>query len=296
MTTVAVAGAGRMGAAIARTLARRGCSLIVYNRTQERAAAAALQVGGRVATTPAEAARLADVSLCVVTDAAAVDELFDGPDGLLEGARSGSVLVNMSTVAPSAILNYADRARARDIGLLDAPVSGSVALADAGQLTIMAGGDSGDLERAKPVLELLAKVVHHVGPLGTGAAMKLAVNTLIFGLNSAIAEGLVLAEAAGIDRTLAYDVLASSAAGAPFVQYKRAAFVDPDETPPAFSLDLAAKDLELILGLARTCGVSMPQTEMNLDVVNEARKDGRGDLDFATVAGALRRRRETLVA
>ena len=87
------------------------------------------------------------------------------------------------------------------------------------------------------------KTIFHVGPLGTGAAMKLAVNTVIFGLNEALAEGLVLAEAAGIDRALAYDVIAASAAGAPFVGYKRAAFVDPDATPVAFALDLAAKDL-----------------------------------------------------
>jgi 3-hydroxyisobutyrate dehydrogenase-like beta-hydroxyacid dehydrogenase len=105
---------------------------------------------------------------------------------------------------------------------------------------------------------------------------------------------LVLAETAGIDRALAYDVLASSAGGAPFVQYKRAAFVDPDHIPPAFSLDLAAKDLELILEMAGSCGVSMPQTEINLDLVNEARNNGRGALDFATVAGALRRRRQSL--
>jgi 3-hydroxyisobutyrate dehydrogenase-like beta-hydroxyacid dehydrogenase len=294
MITVAVLGAGRMGAAMARTLARTGCSLVVYNRTSERASALSREVGARIAATPAEAASLADVSLCSVTDAAAVDELFGATDGVLAGARSGSVLVDMSTVAPSTIRSYRERAEARGIGLLDAPVSGSVALADAGQLTIMVGGDANDLERAMPALEPLAKAIHHVGPLGSGAAMKLAVNTLIFGLNTALAEGLVLAEAAGIDRARAYDVLASSAAGAPFVQYKRAAFVDPDETPPAFSLDLAAKDLDLILALAGSCGVPMPQTEINLDLVNEARENGRGALDFATVAEALRRRRHTL--
>ena len=130
----------------------------------------------------------------------------------------------------------------------------------------MAGGDAVDLERARPVLDRLAKRVFHMGELGSGAAMKLAVNTLIYGLNGAIAEGLVLAERNGIDRALAYDVLAASAAGAPFVAYKRAAFVDPDRTPVAFSLGLAEKDLRLIGELADASGTSMPQAEINLQV------------------------------
>ena len=118
----------------------------------------------------------------------------------------------------------------------------------------MVGGEADDLDRARPVLERLARRVFHLGPLGTGAAMKLAVNTLIFGLNECVAEGLVLAERNGIDRALAYDVLAASAAGAPFVGYKRAAFVEPDTTPVAFSLALAAKDLRLIARLGRGLG------------------------------------------
>ena len=119
----------------------------------------------------------------------------------------------------------------------------------------MAGGAAADLDRARPVLDALATTVFHLGPLGSGAAMKLAVNTVIFGLNQAVAEALVLAEAAGIDRAAAYDVLAASAAGAPFVGYKRAAFLEPDATPVAFALDLAAKDLRLIADLARDVGV-----------------------------------------
>jgi 3-hydroxyisobutyrate dehydrogenase-like beta-hydroxyacid dehydrogenase len=276
---------------MARTLARAGRSLVLYNRTLERAAVLAEELGAGVARTPAEAAALADVCLTMVADDAAVMAVFAGPDGLFVGARPGSVLVDMSTSTPSTILALAGRARAIGAGILDAPVSGSVSTVDAGQLTIMVGGDAGDLERARPALEPLAKAIFHLGPLGAGAVMKLAVNTLIFGLNAAVAEGLVLAEAAGIDRSLAYDVLASSAAGAPLVAYKRAAFLDPEGTPTAFALDLAEKDLRLITGLAAREGVPMPQAQTNLEVIRAASAGGRGGRDFSAVVDHLRAQR-----
>ena len=127
--------------------------------------------------------------------------------------------------------------------------------------------------------------IFHLGPLGTGAAMKLAVNTLIFGLNEAVAEGLVLAERAGIDRAAAYQVLAASAAGAPFVGYKRAAFVDPEGTPVAFSLDLAEKDLRLITGLAASLGLSCRRPRQPRDGPQRRRRGGRGGADFSTRRG-----------
>jgi 3-hydroxyisobutyrate dehydrogenase-like beta-hydroxyacid dehydrogenase len=138
------------------------------------------------------------------------------------------------------------------------------------------------------MLEAMAGTVFHLGPLGTGAAMKLAVNTLIFGLNQAVAEGLSLAEAAGIDGPIAYDVLTASAAGAPLVAYKRAAFLEPETTPVAFSLDLAAKDLRLIAALAEAVGVDMPQARTNLHAIETAAAEGGGDRDFSAVASATR--------
>jgi 3-hydroxyisobutyrate dehydrogenase-like beta-hydroxyacid dehydrogenase len=166
-----------------------------------------------------------------------------------------------------------------------------VTLAESGQLTLMVGGTAEDLSRARPALEPLAKTIVHVGPLGSGAAMKLAVNTVIFGLNAAVAEGLVLAEAAGVDRELAYDVIAASAAGAPFVGYKRAAFLDPDGTPTAFALDLAEKDLRLIGALAERVGVPMPQATSNREGIRAAAAALGGDRDFSTVAAQLRLQR-----
>ncbi len=169
-------------------------------------------------------------------------------------------------------------------------MSGSTATAESGQLTLMVGGEAADLERARPALEPLAKAIFHLGPLGTGAAMKLAVNTVIFGLNGAVSEGLVLAELAGIDRAAAYDVLAASAVGAPFVGYKRAAFVDPEGTPVAFSLDLAEKDLRLITALADTLGVPCPRRPPTSPSSASASTGGRGGQDFSTVAEELRAR------
>lgn len=291
MTTVAIVGTGRMGSAMARALTRAGHAVVVQNRSPERAAVLATEIGAQSVTTPAEAAAAAHVTITMLADDAAVRSVFDGPDGLVAGAHSGAILVDMSTVLPDTIRSVAEAVRATGAGILDAPVSGSVGLAETGGLTLMVGGDAADLERARPALESLAKVIFHLGPLGAGAVMKLAVNTVIFGLNGALAEGLVLAEAAGIDRSLAYDVLAASAAGAPFVGYKRAAFLEPEDTPVAFALELAAKDLRLISAMADSVGQPLPQTGTNIELIRSAAAGGRADRDLATVAGELRSRR-----
>ncbi len=285
---VGIAGTGRMGSAMARAIHRAGLPLVLWNRDPAKAEELAAELGTTTAATPARLAAAADIVLTMLADDEAVAAVYDGQDGLLAGARRGTVLVDLSTVTPAVLGRFAADARAAGVGLLDSPVSGSTATATSGQLTLMVGGDADDLARARPALEPLATSIFHLGPLGTGAAMKLAVNTLIFGLNQAVAEGLVLAERAGIDRVAAYQVLAASAAGAPYLGYKKAAFLDPEATPVAFSLDLAAKDLRLIAALAASVGLSLPQADTNLEVIRRASSDGRGGNDFATVAGELR--------
>jgi 3-hydroxyisobutyrate dehydrogenase/2-hydroxy-3-oxopropionate reductase len=276
-----------MGTAMARALHRAGMPLVLYNRTPARAEALAAELGASVEATPAAVARAAGVCVSMVADAAAVDDLFRGPDGLLAGARPENVFVDCSTVLPETIRSLEADVRAAGAGLLDAPVSGSTSLAEAGELTLMVGGDAADLERARPVLDAIGKRVFHVGPLGTGAAMKLAVNAVIFGLNGALAEGLVLAERAGIDRGLAHEVIATGATGAPYVSYKRAAFLEPETTPVAFALDLAAKDLQLILALGREVGVHLTQAATNLEMIRLASVGGRGGEDFSRVTRAV---------
>jgi 3-hydroxyisobutyrate dehydrogenase/2-hydroxy-3-oxopropionate reductase len=293
MATVGVVGTGRMGSAIARAIRAAGYDLVVWNRTPATAEALAAELDGRRAERPADVAASAEVTVSMLADGSAVDAVYDGPDGLVAGARPGTVLVDSSTVPPAVLRRHEAAIRERGAGVLDAPVSGSVALAESGKLTLMVGGEPDDLERARPVLEAYGATIFHLGPLGTGAAMKLAVNTVIFGLNQALAEGLVLAERAGIPRERAYDVLAASAVGAPYVGYKRAAFLDPEATPVAFGLDLAAKDLRLIDELATSTGLELPQAAANLAVIDATAADRGGDGDFSTVAGYLRERRHT---
>jgi 3-hydroxyisobutyrate dehydrogenase-like beta-hydroxyacid dehydrogenase len=285
---VAVLGTGRMGSAMAERLASQGVPVVVYNRTPDRAAALAERIGATVAATPAEAAARADVVISMVADDDAVRALYLGPDGAVAGLHAGAIAVDMSTVMPDTIRAIAPEIAARGAGVIDAPVSGSVASTLAGQLTIMVGGDAADLERARSILERLAHRIFHLGPLGSGAVMKLAVNTVIYGLNGAVAEGLVLAERNGIDRAQAYDVIAASAAGAPFLGYKRTAFVEPAAAPVAFALELADKDLRLIHQLAETSGSSMPQAATNLELIRAAERSAGADADFSMVASHLR--------
>jgi 3-hydroxyisobutyrate dehydrogenase-like beta-hydroxyacid dehydrogenase len=292
MPRVAIVGTGRMGSAMARALARHDdTELLLFNRTHERAKALANELGARAISTVADAAE-ADVVLTMLADGPAVVEVWDGPDGLAAAARPGSVLVDMSTVPPDTLQPFAERVRSAGAGILDAPVSGSTQLAEAGALTIMAGGTAADLDRARPVFDRLAMQVFHLGDLGAGAAMKLAVNAVIFALNNAVAEALVLAERAGIDRALAYEVLAQSAAGAPFVGYKRDAFVEPDTAPVGFSLELAAKDLDLIATFADQLGVPVSQARANVELIAGAAQSVGPDRDFSAVATHLRNRSE----
>jgi 3-hydroxyisobutyrate dehydrogenase-like beta-hydroxyacid dehydrogenase len=291
MTTVGLLGTGRMGSAMAHAIRAAGHDIVLWNRSADGATRLAEELGGEALARPRDVAAAAAVCISMLADGPAVDAVYGGPDGLIAGARRANILVDCSTVPPAAIRAHEAGARAVGAGILDAPVSGSVTLARAGTLTLMVGGKADDLERARSVLEAVAATIIHVGPLGSGAAMKLAVNTVIFGLNQALAEGLVLAEWAGVPRDLAYDVIAAGAAGAPYVGYKRAAFLDPDGTPVAFALDLAAKDLGLIAELAREVGLHMPQAEIDLAVVRAASAGGRGGRDFSTVADELRESR-----
>jgi 3-hydroxyisobutyrate dehydrogenase-like beta-hydroxyacid dehydrogenase len=293
MATVAIVGTGRMGSAFAQAQRAAGHEVILQNRTRARAdeVAGELGAGVGVVDTPAEAAASADVVLSMLADDDAVQEAWAGPRGLIEGAHPGVVLVDSSTVRPSTLQSLEADVRGRGAGILDAPVSGSTAFARTGQLTVMVGGTAEDLDRARPALDAIAKTIVHVGPLGSGAAMKLAVNTVIYGLNGAVAEGLVLAEAAGIDRETAYDVIANSAVGAPYLGYKRAAFLDPATAPVAFALDLAEKDLRLIEELAASLGVPVPQARTNHEIIRGATDDGGGGRDFSAVAEELRSRR-----
>jgi 3-hydroxyisobutyrate dehydrogenase len=281
--TVAVVGAGKMGAAMVGTLRQAGRPVMLHNRTRFRAERVARTTGAVVADTAREAAAAADTVLVSLTDDA-VQSVYSGPDGLAAGLREGAVVLETSTLAPSTARELAPLVERSGAALLDAPVSGSVALVERGELTFMVGGDPAALEQARPVLDILAARVFHLGAHGTGSIMKLAVNSALHGLNHALAEALVLAEKAGIARPAAYEVFAASAIAGPFVHYKRTAYERPDNTPAAFTLDLAAKDLELIAGLAAEVGARMEQLATNRRIVAAALDAGFGDKDMSALA------------
>ena len=286
--TVAVVGAGRMGAAMIGRLRSGGSDVIVYNRTRERAEKVASQTGADVADTAREAASSAGTVIVSLADDRAVEEVYTAGDGIIAGLNPGTVVADTSTIDPQTAQRIAKLVEDARAGHLDAPVSGSVSVVERGELTIMAGGRDDDLDAARPVLDVLATRIFHMGDHGTGAAMKLAVNAVVGALNFAIAEALVLAEKAGIERSTAYEVFASSAVAAPYVLYKRQAFEHPDDTPVAFSLNLLAKDLDLVLDLARQVGAPMEQAAANRTAVQQALDAGYGEADLSAIAQFLR--------
>jgi 3-hydroxyisobutyrate dehydrogenase-like beta-hydroxyacid dehydrogenase len=286
--TVAVVGAGRMGAAMVGTLRRAGVDVLVFNRGRSKAEAVAEATGATVAATAREAAAGAQVVLSSLADDAAVGATYAGGDGIVAGLQAGAVVCEASTIDPGTVQRLRPLVEDRRASLLDTPVSGSVSTVEAGQLTIMVGGDPAVLDRVRPVLDPLAKQVFHVGDLGSGAVMKLTVNSILHGLNLALSEALVLAEKAGVDRATAYEVFAASAIAAPFVHYKREAFEHPGRPPVAFSLDLVAKDLDLILHLGAEAGAQMEQAATNRKVAQAAVAAGLGAHDLSELATYLR--------
>jgi len=286
---VAVVGTGRMGAAMAGRVAAGGHALTVWNRTLATAESVAARLGDvTVAGTPREAAAAADVVIVSLADDAASRATYLGDDGLVAGLGRGTVVADTSTVAPDTIRGLEAEVRATGARLADTPVSGSVSSVEGGTILVMAGGEADAVELARPALESFAQRIILLGPLGSGSTMKLAVNAMVFGLNQTLAEALVLAEKAGVERSLAYEVIANSAVAAPFVGYKRAAYEHPESAAVAFALDLVAKDLDLAAALAGSVGASVPQLETNRRVVGEAIDAGLGDADLSALARHLR--------
>jgi 3-hydroxyisobutyrate dehydrogenase-like beta-hydroxyacid dehydrogenase len=283
-TSVAFLGLGRMGAPMAARLACAAHELRVWNRTPRPELVPA---GATAAATPAEAVAGARVAITMVADAGALDAILDGPGGLLAGAAPGTVLVDMSTIGPEAARAVAQRAAGAGLAFLDAPVSGSVPAATDGTLVAMVGGDAAALETARPALEAITRAQLHLGPVGAGAAMKVALNLMLAVVNQSIAETLALAEGAGIDRAAAYDVLAGGALAAPYVGYKRAAFTDPANAPVAFSVELMRKDVGLGLALASAGGVEAGAGEAAAALLDRALAAGLGARDVASVLELL---------
>jgi len=275
-----------MGSAMARNLLTAGFPLVVWNRTAERSAPL-VEAGATVASEPVGLAA-AEFVVTMVSDGSAAHAVLV-ESALLEALRPGSIVLEMSTIGPAAVADLASEAARRDVSLLDAPVSGSVRLAETAQLFAMVGGEEDAYERARPVLDAMTKGHILLGPSGAGAAMKLALNSMIAVTNESVAETLALAERFEIEPERAYDVLASGALASPFVLYKRAAFLHPDTEPVAFSVGLMQKDLALAKQLARESSARIPSADAAAQVLDEAAERGLANADMASVFGLLRR-------
>ncbi len=276
-------GLGTMGTPMATRLAA-AFPTVVWNRTSQKAEAIP---GARAAPTPAAAVADAQVVVTMVADGAALNALLDGPEGALAGLAPGAVLVDMSTIGPAAARAVAARCEAVGAAFLDAPVSGSVALAREGTIVTMVGGTATVLERARPVLAAMTREQLHLGAQGAGAAMKLALNLALAVTNQAIAETLALAEGSGIERRAAYEVLAAGVLGSPYVHYKREAFERPEEAPVAFSVDLMRKDVALARAVGEELGVELAVGDAAAGALDRAAREGYGERDLSSVLSAL---------
>jgi len=282
--TVGFAGIGRMGLAMARNVLGAGFPLVVWNRTAARYEPL-VDAGATNAASPSALAA-ADGVVTMVSDGPAAHAVLV-ESGLLDALRPGAVVLEMSTIGPTAAVELAAEALRHDVRMLDAPVSGSVSVAEQAGLFAMVGGDRAAYDLATPVLDAMTRGHMHLGPSGAGAAMKLAVNAMIAVTNESLAETLVLAEGYEIARERAYDVLAGGALASPFVLYKRGAFLHPETEPVAFTTALMAKDIALAEDLAARLGVRIPAAAAAAGVLEAALANGLADADMASVIGLL---------
>lgn len=280
-TTLGFIGLGAMGSRMARRLLDAGYTVCGYNRTTAKAADL-VRAGMMLAVSPRDVAERADVIFTMVTDDSALDAVARAPEGLLAGWRPDSILVEMSTVSPAVIERLAADVAARRGALLDAPVSGSPATLDAGQLSFMVGGDRAVLERARPYIEAIGPTITHVGHVGLAKSMKIAVNQGLAVQMLSFAEAVLLAEKAGIERARAVEVLLKSVVASPMVKY-RGPFVLGMPQEAWFDVDMIQKDLRLALDMAHASGVTLPSVALTQELMTAAKALGLAKYDFAVV-------------
>jgi len=276
-------GLGRMGVPIARRLLADHIALVVYNRTPAKAEPV-LGQGARWAESPraVAAAVPAGIIFTLLTDGRAVRSVLFGRRGVAAGAAPGTLIVDLSTIAPAESRAIAERLAARGLRFVDAPLGGSTPAAEEGKLLVYAGGDPADVDRVRPLLGRFARRVERIGPVGAGAAMKLVNNLMIVGHVVLAAEALALAQGLNVDRDLALDLLLDGGGHSRMLADKRPSF-SRREYPTRFALSLATKDLGLVARAARSVGGSLPVTREVRRVAREAMRAGLGDQDFAVV-------------
>jgi|1186.fasta_scaffold13471_2 3-hydroxyisobutyrate dehydrogenase len=285
---VSVIGLGTMGAPMARHLLAAGHEVTVHNRTREREEPLA-EMGAKRASTPAEAAAGADVVLTCVSDSPDLLHVLFGPSGAAEGLEPGAVVVDCSTVSPSATVEAARRLAEVGAGMVDAPVSGGSEGAERGTLTIFAGGEEEHVAKARPVLEAIGSRITHLGPAGSGQLAKAVNQVMIAGTYATVGEGIALAEAAGLPVESLVEALGQGAA-ASWVLENRSGNMISGSYPLGFKVELHRKDLRIALEEAKRLGLDMPVSRLVEREEDQLVAEGYGDEDVSALARLPRHR------
>jgi 3-hydroxyisobutyrate dehydrogenase len=286
--SVAILGLGTMGAGMASKLLQAGFSLTVYNRTAAKAQPL-VDLGACLASTPAAAATGADLVISMLADDAASREVWTAKDGALAAVAPGAILIESSTVSPAWIAELAALAASRGVELLDAPVTGSRMQAETGQLNFLVGGSAQALQAATPALKAMSKQIVHLGPVGSGAKMKLINNFLCAVQVASLAEGLAWIERSGLDRSEALAVLKTGAPGSPLLGAISERMVNQNYEVN-FLLKLMTKDLAYAEAEAALCRVDLKTAEAARSLFQDAIDKGFGDEDMASVIEPLRQK------
>lgn len=283
---VGFVGLGTMGGAMAANVARAGFAVNAWNRTPGRAEHLGA-LGVTFSASPAAVAAASDLVVTIVSDTPDVDAVLFGEDGVAAGAAPGTLLVDMSTIAPSATRDFAARLGTIGVAMLDAPVSGGSEGAKKGTLTIFVGGDAADLERARPVLAAMGTTITHVGPVGAGQAVKAVNQVILAGTYLGVAEGIVLAIKAGLDVEQVVGALSGGAAQSWVLANRSGRMLDNDY-PLGFRVALHRKDLGIALQLARETGAALPVSALCEQIEAGLIGKGHADDDMSAVARAIR--------
>lgn len=284
---VGFVGLGIMGAPMARNLLKAGFAVTVWNRTALRAEALKAD-GATVAASPAAVAAASEVTVSCVSDSPDVEAVALGPGGVIEGAASGSVYIDCSTISPAVTRRVAEALGARGVAMLDAPVSGGDVGAKAGTLAMMVGGDAAVFDRCLPVLEAMGKTIVHVGPNGAGQVVKLC-NQVAGGLNLlAMAEAVALARGAGVDPAKMLEVVSAGAAGSWMLSNLGPRAVAGDFAP-GFMVELMQKDLRLVLETSAATRTPLPGTALVNQVFRMLEAQGRGREGTQAIVDAVAR-------
>jgi 2-hydroxy-3-oxopropionate reductase len=278
-------GLGIMGRPMARNLLKAGYSLVVHSRSQGPVDEI-VKAGATAAASPKDVAAQCDVLITMLPNSPDVEQVVLGPNGIIEGARRGMILADMSTISPIVSQKIGKALETKGVAMLDAPVSGGEKGAIDGALSIMVGGDKGVFERVLPIFQAMGKTITLLGPLGFGGFTKLA-NQIIVAVNlTALAEALTLGKKAGLDRELLLTALAGGLAGSKCLDQKKPNYVS-NTYNPGFKIDLHYKDLGLIMESARALGVPLPATAIVQELFSALRVKGRGGLDHSGVITLL---------